>query len=148
VTAGGRTMTGTGTRRRRAALVSGAGALAAGLALGLAVGGCSSGVSVVTGVTAGGSCGTTRTAANVLVTIRVTRGAVDCAAVLGVEQGYAAMISKGDVPGTGGGAPVNVNGWTCQGYPTPQVLRTGQASACHTANAEVVAVLAVPSSGS
>ena len=34
------------------------------------------------------------------------------------------------------------------GYPTTEALRTGNASECHTANAEVVAVLAVPSSGS
>ena len=120
-------------------------ALAAGtLVIGLAPAGCSAGAAAVT---AGGSCGVTRTAANVPVTIRVTRGAVDCAAVLGVEQGYATMIKKGDVPGNGGGAPVTVDGWTCRGYPTPQVLRTGEASECHTANAEVVAVLAVPSSG-
>jgi hypothetical protein len=81
------------------------------------------------------------------VTIKVTRGTVDCAAVLGVEQGYATMIRRGDVPGNGGGAPVAVNGWTCAGYPTPEVLKTGAASECHTARAEVVAVLAVPSLG-
>ena len=132
---------GTGVRRRRAVVLAGAGALAAGLV----VAGCSLGPAAVR---AGGSCGTMRTAANVLVTIKVTKGAVDCSAALGVERGYAAMIAKGDVPGNGGGAPVPVNGWTCQGYPTPQVLRTGDASACHTAYAEVVAVLALPASGS
>jgi len=117
---------------------------------GLGLAGCSSGVSAVTTgrtVTAGGSCGTTRTAANVAVVIQVTKGPVNCAAALGVERGYAARIRRGDVPGTGGGAPVTVNGWTCQGYATPEVLRTGHASECHTAKAEVVAVLAVPSSG-
>ena len=80
------------------------------------------------------------------VTIKVTKGTVDCAAALGVENGYATMIRKGDVPGNGGGAPVTVDGWTCQGYPTPEVLRTGDASECHTATAEVVAVLAASSS--
>jgi hypothetical protein len=139
-----------GTRQRASQVVGLAGlavaALAlAGLALALAVAGCSSGASAVT---AGGSCGSTRTAANVPVAIRVTRGTVDCAVALGVEQEYATMIRKGEVPGTGGGAPVRVHGWTCQGYPTPQVLRTGNASQCHTAKAEVVAVLAVPSAGS
>jgi hypothetical protein len=160
VTAGGRAMTGKpdhdgnlamkGTRRRAAALaagmIAGMGALAV---AGLALAGCSSGAPTVTGgrtVTAGGSCGVTRTAANVPVVIEVTKGSVNCGAALGVEQGYATKLRQGDVPGTGGGAPVTVNGWTCQGYPTPEVLRTGHASECHTANAEVVAVLAVPSS--
>jgi hypothetical protein len=41
-----------------------------------------------------------------------------------------------------------VNGWTCQGYPTPHVLATGAASECHTGSAEVVAVLALPASSS
>ena len=48
----------------------------------------------------------------------------------------------------GGGAPVAVDGWTCQGYTTTQALQTGNTSECHTAKAEEVAVLAVPSSGS
>jgi hypothetical protein len=48
----------------------------------------------------------------------------------------------------GGGAPVTVDGWTCEAYPTPQVLRTGDASECHTASAEVVAVLSLPSASS
>ncbi len=100
------------------------------------------------GSATGSSCGTTRTAANVPVVIKVTRGTVNCATVLRVEQSYAAMMRAGDVPGNGGGAPVTVNGWTCQGYPTPQVLRTGDASQCHTASAEVVAVLELPSAGS
>ena len=126
-------------------------ALAGGLAVavGLAVAGCSPGGASPGGaaVTAGGSCGATRTAANVAVTIKVTRGTVDCATALDVEQGYASMIREGDVPGNGGGAPVTVHGWTCEGYPTPEVLKTGAASECHTASAEVVAVLSVSSLG-
>jgi hypothetical protein len=118
--------------------------LATALTVGLTVAGCSSGAG---SVSAGGSCGATRTEANVAVAIKVTKGTVDCAAALGVEQEYAAMIRKGYVPGNGGGAPVTVDGWTCEGYPTPEVLRTGDASECHTANAEVVAVLAAPSAG-
>jgi hypothetical protein len=98
-----------------------------------------------TAASSGSSCGTTRTGANVPVVIKVARGTVDCATALRVEQGYTAMIKAGDVPGNGGGAPVTVDGWTCQGYPTPQVLRTRDASQCHTTSAEVVAVLA-PSS--
>jgi hypothetical protein len=64
---------------------------------------------------------------------------------MNVEQRYAVMIRNGDVRGNGGGAPVTVDGWTCQGFPTPQVLRTGNASECHTASAKVVAVLVLPS---
>ena len=109
--------------------------------LGLA--GCSSGPPQP-GAT-GTSCGTTRTGANVPVQIQVVKGTVDCADALHVERDYATMIRNGDIPGNGGGAPVTVDGWTCEGYPTPQVLRTGNASECHTASAEVVAVLALPS---
>jgi hypothetical protein len=96
----------------------------------------------------GTSCGTTRTGANVPVVIKVTKGTVDCPTAMRVEQGYATLLKAGDIRGNGGGAPVTVNGWTCQGYPTPRVLRTGAASECHTATAEVVAVLALPSTGS
>ena len=93
----------------------------------------------------GTSCGTTRTGINLPVVIEVLKGTVDCATAMRVEQGYAAMIKAGQVPGNGGGAPVTVDGWTCQGYPTSEVLRTGDASQCHTASAEVVAVWALPS---
>jgi hypothetical protein len=60
-----------------------------------------------------------------------------------VERDYAAMIADGRVQGNGG-APVTVDGWTCQGYATPATLRTGVASECHTASAEVAAVLSSP----
>jgi hypothetical protein len=112
------------------------------MALGL-VAGCSS--APAAGAT-GTSCGATRTGANVPVIIKVAKGNVDCSTVLSVEQGYAAAIRSGDIQGNGGGAPVSVDGWTCQGYPTPEVLQTGDASECHNASAEVVAVLALPSS--
>jgi hypothetical protein len=104
--------------------------------------GCSSGAA--SGAT-GTSCGDTRTGVNVPVAIVVAKGTVDCATALRVEQGYAAAIAAGELRGNGGGAPLPVDGWTCQAYPTPQVLRTGEASECHTANAEVVAVLSLPS---
>jgi len=91
-------------------------------------------------------CGTTRTGANVPVIIKVTTGSVSCATALGIENSYAAMIKQGDLKGNGGGAPLTVSGWTCQGYPTPHVLQTGTTSECHTASAEVVAVLDLPSS--
>ena len=115
------------------------------LAAGLTLAGCSSSGS---STTSAASCGNMRTAVNVPVVIQVAKGTVNCAAALRVEQGYAAMIKRGDIRGNGGGAPVSVDGWTCQGYTTTQALKTGNTSECHTAKAEVVAVLAVPSSGS
>ena len=69
--------------------------------------------------TAAATCGTASTAAGVPVTIEVSKG-------------------------TGGGAPVAVSGWTCQGYSTPQILQTGDASQCHTSTAEILAVLPTP----
>jgi hypothetical protein len=103
--------------------------------------GCSS--APAAGAGPGASCGTTRTAANVPVIIKVTRGIVNCGTALQVENEYAAMIRAGQVQGNGGGAPVTVSGWTCQGYPTPEVLSTGNASQCHTSSAAIVAVLPV-----
>ena len=95
---------------------------------------------------AGTLCGTTRTGANVPVVIKVTKGTVNCSTALRIEDDYAALIKGGDLKGNGGGAPLAVSGWTCQGYPTPQVLATGVASECHTTSAEVIAVLALPTS--
>ena len=94
------------------------------------------------------ACGTTRTGANVPVVIKVTKGSVTCATALSVENSYAAMIRQGDLKGNGGGAPLTVSGWTCQGFATPHVLQTGTTSECHTASADVVAVLDVPPSPS
>lgn len=93
----------------------------------------------------GSTCGATRTGANVPVVIKVTKGTVNCADAMRAENGYASAIKDGRLAGNGGGAPVRVSGWTCQGYPTPQVLRTGNASECHTASAEVVAVVELSS---
>src|ERR1700729_592073 len=97
-----------------------------------------------TAVGPGASCGTTHTAANVPVVIKVAKGTVNCSTALQVENEYAAKVRDGQVRGNGGGAPVAVGGWTCQGYPTPEVLSTGNASQCHTASAAIVAVLPVP----
>jgi len=96
----------------------------------------------------GASCGTTHTAANVPVVVKVAKGTVNCGTALQVENEYAAKIRDGQVQGNGGGAPVAVGGWTCQGYPTPEVLSTGNASQCHTASAAIVAVLPVPTPAS
>jgi hypothetical protein len=122
----------------RAARVAGWLALLAGGAGLLA--GCGS--TPAAGAGPGTSCGTTRTAADVAVIIKVTKGTVDCGTALWVENEYAAKIRAGQVRGNGGGAPVAVSGWTCQGYPTPEVLSTGTASQCHTSRAAIVAVLA------
>jgi hypothetical protein len=92
----------------------------------------------------GATCGTTHTAANVPVVIKVAKGTVDCSTAMQVENQYAAKIRNGQVPGNGGGAPVAVNGWTCQGYNTPEVLSTGNASQCHSGSAAILAVLPVP----
>jgi hypothetical protein len=92
----------------------------------------------------GATCGTTRTAANVPVVIKVAKGTVNCGMALQVENKYAAMIRDGQVRGNGGGAPVAVGGWTCQGYPTPEVLSTGDASQCHTNSATIIAVIPFP----
>ena len=126
------------------ALLAGAAGLLAGAAGLLA--GCASAAG--TGAGPGASCGTTRTAANVPVIIKVTKGTVPCGTALQVENEYAAKIRAGQVQGNGGGAPVAVNGWMCQGYPTPQVMSTGNASQCHTGSAAIVAVLPVPTPAS
>ena len=124
-----------------ALLAGGAGLLAGGAGL---LAGCGS--APTTGAGPGASCGTTRTAADVPVVIKVTRGTVNCGTALRIENEYAAKIRAGQVPGNGGGAPVAVSGWTCQGYSTPEVLSTGNASQCHTSTAAIVAVLPVPTS--
>ena len=115
-----------------ALLASGMGALA----------GCGS--TAPPGAGPGTSCGTTHTAADVPVIVKVAQGTVNCATAIRVENDYAAITRAGQVRGNGGGAPVVVNGWTCQGYPTPEVLSTGNASRCHTATAAIVAVLPAP----
>jgi hypothetical protein len=92
----------------------------------------------------GTTCGSTYTAAGVPVIIKVAKGSVNCKTAMQVENQYATRIKDGQVRGNGGGAPVAVSGWTCQGYSTPEVLSTGNASQCHTGNATILAVLPVP----
>ena len=110
---------------------------------------CLLGACLVTGcsagsATAGATCGNTHTAAGVPVVIKVAKGSVNCRTAIQVENEYAAKIRDGQVPGNGGGAPVVVSGWTCQGYDTPDVLRTGNASQCHSGGNAILAVLPVP----
>jgi hypothetical protein len=89
-------------------------------------------------------CGMTRTAANVPVNIQVARGQVSCATAMTVERDYARYIAAGKAPGNGGGGPVRILGWTCQGFPTPVVLKTGQASKCVQGGVEILAILPAP----
>lgn len=89
-------------------------------------------------------CGTTRTAANVPVNVEVAHGQVSCTTALTVERSYARAIEAGHAPGNGGGGPVTINGWTCQGFPTPEVLKTGQASKCTSGASEILAILPAP----
>lgn len=117
-------------------------AIVCGLGLGAClVTGCSS---APPGARAGATCGSTRTAAGVPVIIKVARGTVDCAVAMRVENEYAARFRAGQVPGNGGGAPVVISGWTCQGFATPVVLSTGNASQCHEGGNAILAVLPVP----
>lgn len=78
--------------------------------------------------------------------IQVQRGRVGCQTALAVERGYTRAVASGRVRGNGGGAPVTVRGWVCQGFNTPQVLATGHASACHKNGAEILAILPTPGS--
>ena len=121
---------------------AGLGAVAVGIGLGV-LAGC--GTPAPSTPLAGQTCGTTRTGVNVPVIIEIGKGQVTCGTALQVENSYATLIRNGDVRGNGGGAPVKVSGWTCQGFPTPEVLKTGQTSACHNHGAEVLAVLPPPS---
>jgi hypothetical protein len=90
------------------------------------------------------SCGTTKTAANVPVRIEVQHGPETCKAAMSVERHYASAILAGRAPGNGGGGPLNVGGWTCQGFATPVVLRTGNASKCVKGADEILAILPAP----
>jgi hypothetical protein len=78
------------------------------------------------------------------VHIQVVEGQVACSMALQVERDYASEIASGQVPGTGGGAPVRVQGWTCQGFTTPVVLKTGDASKCVKGSTEILAILPSP----
>ena len=108
---------------------------------GCVLAGCSSGQAAAG---PGTTCGSTRTAAGVPVVIKVAKGSVNCQTALRVENEYAAKIRDGQVKGNGGGAPVVVTGWTCQGYSTPEVLSTGNASQCRSGGTTILAVLPVP----
>jgi len=85
-------------------------------------------------------CGRARTAAGVPVDVEIV-GRASCHAALAVERDYSRALASGKVPGNGGGAPVTIQGWICQGYDTPQLLKTGRASACRKHGSQILAVL-------
>jgi hypothetical protein len=116
-------------------------ALLAAAAAAAATAGCGGHTAAATTV----SCGTTRTAANVPVRIEITKGQVSCSDAMAVERSYARAIAEGKEPGNGGGGPVTISGWKCQGFPTPKVLKTGWASRCVRSGSEILAVLPPPS---
>ena len=91
-------------------------------------------------------CGTSRTAANVPVEVEIYRGTVTCQTAIAVEASYATAIKAGDAPGNGGGGPVTVKGWTCQGFATPQLLKTGDTSKCAKKGTEILEILKTSSS--
>ena len=87
------------------------------------------------------TCGTTRTAANVPVIIEVETGSAPCSLAMRIQRDYTDLVRAGQVRGNGGGAPVRVSGWTCQGEDTPTIVATGEASNCRQGQTEIVAVL-------
>jgi hypothetical protein len=93
----------------------------------------------------GRRCGTGKTSADVPVLVEVGQGPVGCGTAMTIERAYAAALASGRAPGNGGGGPVSIKGWVCQGFDTPQILRTGDASKCSKGPSEILAVLAMPS---
>ena len=113
-----------------------------------AAAGCSHNGSPSPGATTVTSCGTAKSAADVPVQVEVARGHVPCRTALAVEADYATAIRSGKAPGNGGGGPVKVKGWTCQGFATPIVLHTGKASKCVRDSDELLEILPPPPSPS
>jgi hypothetical protein len=87
------------------------------------------------------SCGTGQTAAHVPVTLSVNSASVSCSDAKTIEQDYAAAIREGKAPGAGGSGPVKISGWTCSAFPTPEMLKTGDASKCVKGTTEILATL-------
>ncbi len=127
------------TRHARQRLVGSCCAVAVSLACALAVAGC--GGSKANAASRVQSCGATKTAANVPVKVEVYRGTVSCSVAMTIEKNYAAAVVSGRAPGSGGGGPVPVSGWTCQGFPTPKVLQTGDVSKCAKGGTEIIEIL-------
>jgi hypothetical protein len=94
------------------------------------------------------TCGTSHTAANVPVTVEVERGSATCPLAMRIQTHYTGLVQSGRVAGNGGGAPVTVDGWTCQGTDTTTTVQTGEASECRKGSTEIIAVLKLKGSGS
>lgn len=92
----------------------------------------------------GQRCGTGKTAADVPVLVEIGQGPVGCPTALKIERSYTAALASGQAPGNGGGGPVAIKGWVCQGFNTPEILRTGDTSKCSKGASEILAVLAMP----
>jgi hypothetical protein len=123
--------------RQRGKLCLVAAVMAGALAIGLPLAGCGAPKAAARPQ----ACGTGRTAANVPVEIEVNRGQVSCGVALTVEKSYAAAIVAGQAPGNGGGGPITVDGWKCQGFATPEELKTGDVSQCGKDGVQIVAIL-------
>jgi hypothetical protein len=127
------------TRRARQQLAGSSCLAAMVIACVLALAGCGGGSKATASSVQ--NCGPSKTAANVPVEVEIYRGTVSCAAAMKVEKNYADAIISGHAPGSGGGGPVTVSGWTCQGFPTPEVLKTGDVSKCASHGTEIIEIL-------
>ena len=127
-------------RRHPAWNAAGCGVLAVSVALGgmIALAGCAN---AKPKAATAHNCGTSRTAANVPVVVEVRTGTVTCSVAMAIEKSYAQAIVDGKAPGNGGGGPVSVQGWTCQGFPTPELLKTGDTSKCAKDGEEILEIL-------
>jgi len=131
--------------RARAAIARSALLVALLMAAVAACGGPGSSPATRTSVTA---CGTAKTAADVPVKVLVAKGHLACTKAKAVVRAYATAIRSGQAPGNGGGGPVSIKGWTCQGFATPVVLQTGKAAKCARHGVEILEILPPPPSPS
>ena len=115
-----------------------AGALIAGLTAGLIAGCAASGTATPD---AAATCGHTLTAVNIAVMIKIGRGPVTCPTAMTVENSYSAVVRSGELRGNGGGAPVSVHGWTCQGYTSAEIAQNNRVSVCAKGDEEIFAWL-------
>ena len=93
---------------------------------------------------AASTCGRTLTGVDIAVVVRIGRGAVSCPTAMTVEKSYAALIRAGGLRGNGGGAPVSIRGWTCQGYTSAEIAQTERVSVCVKGSAQIFTVLPSP----